>query len=211
MKTIDLDSWKRRRHFDFFRALDYPHINLTAPVEVGALRALVRERGGSFFKCVLYLATRAANELPELRQRIRGETVVEHERVHPSYTFLTEDEVFGFTHVDYTPDAAGFFAAAAAAEERVRRQPTLADEPGRDDYLFVSSLPWVAFTSISHPIHMRPVDSVPRLTWGRFTEEGDRTTMPLSIQAHHALVDGLHFGRYYEILAELLARPAAYI
>ena len=218
MKTIDLATYKRRAHFDFFRALDYPHVNLTAEVDVTALREFARDSGQSFFKCTLYLVSRAANEVPELRQRIRGETIVEHERVHPSYTFLNDDEVFSFTYVDYQPDAAAFVKAAAAAEDAVRRQITLADEPGRDDYLFVSAIPWVRFTSISHPIHIQTVDSVPRISWGRFEEQvavgagagsARRWRMPLSIQAHHALVDGLHIGRFYERLEALLEDLAA--
>jgi chloramphenicol O-acetyltransferase type A len=31
--------------------------------------------------------------------------------------------------------------------------------------------------------------------------------MPLAVQAHHALMDGLHVGRYYTVVQELLDRP----
>ena len=31
--------------------------------------------------------------------------------------------------------------------------------------------------------------------------------MPLSVQAHHALVDGVHMGRYFEIMQAYLDQP----
>ncbi len=54
---------------------------------------------------------------------------------------------------------------------------------------------------------MRPVDSIPRLAWGRFREEGGRLVMPLSVQVHHALVDGRHASEFINTFAELAAAP----
>jgi len=65
----------------------------------------------------------------------------------------------------------------------------------------------VSFTSFAHPTHLHPVDSVPRLAWGKRFEEGGRLKMPLSVQGHHALMDGLHMGQYYERVQEYLAEP----
>ena len=68
-------------------------------------------------------------------------------------------------------------------------------------------MPWVSFTSVMHPLHMNPPDSVPRITWGKFFEEGPTLKMPLSVQAHHALLDGVHLGRYYSLVQEYLDHP----
>jgi chloramphenicol O-acetyltransferase len=35
--------------------------------------------------------------------------------------------------------------------------------------------------------------------------------MPLSVQAHHALVDGLHMGRYFETMQAYLDQPQSLI
>jgi chloramphenicol O-acetyltransferase type A len=58
-----------------------------------------------------------------------------------------------------------------------------------------------------HPIDLNPVDSVPRFAWGKFFEQGDHLKMPLSVQAHHALMDGVHMGRYYDKVQALLHHP----
>ena len=35
--------------------------------------------------------------------------------------------------------------------------------------------------------------------------------MPFSVEVHHALMDGLHVGRYIERMEEMLATPDAYL
>ena len=82
----------------------------------------------------------------------------------------------------------------------MKSNPSLEDQPGRDDYLFLSAIPWVSFTSIQHAMHFHPHDSVPRISWGKFFEQNGKILMPVSIQAHHALVDGRHMGAYFETL-----------
>ncbi len=42
-------------------------------------------------------------------------------------------------------------------------------------------------------------DSNPRMSWGKYEEDfRGRLMMPLTIAAHHGLVDGIHIGRFYE-------------
>jgi len=95
--------------------------------------------------------------------------------------------------------------------DEVRQHPTLEDEPGSDNLLFMSSIPWISFSQITHPIHMHPVDSVPRITWGKYFIESGRMKMPLSIQVHHGLMDGVHVGRFFIHTQEYLDDPSRFI
>lgn len=204
MKYIDLENWSRKRHYAYFSGLDYPHFNICANVDITALHQTVKQHGLSFFKLFLYLVTRTANELPEFRCRIRQEGVVEHDIVHPSFTLMTSEDVFRFCEVAYTPDLQAFLQETGRRMETAKNVVYVEDEPGRDDLLYVTCLPWVSFTAIQHPFHMHPVDSVPRIAWGKFFEENGRMKLPLSIQAHHALVDGVHAGRFFMRIQEHL-------
>jgi chloramphenicol O-acetyltransferase type A len=167
----------------------------------------VKQRGISLNVAVIYVLARAANEIVEFRYRIRGDEVVEHEVVHPSTTILTEDELFSFCTIDYTEDFAVFAARAAERIACVKEDPTLEDEPGQDDLLYMTAIPWVSFTSFLHPIDLYPADSVPRLAWGKFLEDGETLQLPVSVQVHHALMDGLHVGRFYEKVQGYLSQP----
>ena len=207
MREIDLETWPRRVHYELFSKMDYPHFNLTANVDITVLRPFLKENDVTFTTGLIYLIGLVANGIPEYRTRIRGEKVVEHEVVHPSTTVLTDDDLFTFCSVKFSAEFATFQAEAERRFEQVRQNPELHDDDWADTLLFMTSLPWVSFTGLMHPISMSPVDSVPRFAWGKFFAEGDRVKMPLSVQGHHGLMDGVHVGRFFEQFQQMLDAP----
>jgi chloramphenicol O-acetyltransferase type A len=207
MRYIDIPTWPRRVHFSVFRDYDYPHFNMCANVDLTRFHPVLKQRGISFNVAMVYVLARGSNALPEFRQRIRPEGVVEHEVVHPATTIMADHDLFTFCTFDYTEDFSVFAAKAAEEIACVKENPTLEDEPGRDDLLFMTAIPWVSFTSFMHPLPLHPADSVPRFAWGKFFEEGERVKMPLSVQGHHALMDGLHVGRFYAEVQEYFDSP----
>lgn len=204
MKYIDIETWPRNSHYQYFRTMDYPFFNVCANVDITDLYRAVKKRNESLFQAFLYLITRTANELKEFRYRLREDGVVEHEAVHPSFTLMTTDEVFRFCEVKYNPDRAEFLAGTQRRMDEAKHTVYIEDEPGRDDLIYVTCMPWVSFTSVQHPIHMDKLDSVPRIAWGKFFEENGRIKMPLGVQAHHALADGVHVGQFFMRVQELL-------
>ncbi|NLE77199.1 MAG: chloramphenicol acetyltransferase [Chloroflexi bacterium] len=209
MRKLNLQTWARREHFRVFSGYDHPHFGLCANVDLTEFYPAVKERGVSFTVATVYVLAQAANAIPEFRYRLRGDEVVEHETVHPSTTILTDDNVFTFCSLGYVEPFGEFAARAAETMAYVRTHLTLEDEPGRDDLLFMTAVPWVSFTSVLHPMHLQPADCVPRLAWGKRFGEGPRLKMPLSVQAHHALMDGMHLGAFYTAVQEAFSHPDA--
>ena len=199
MRTIEFTNAHQQRHFEFFHSMNHPHFSVCANVEIGGWLDMARERGLKTTPAIVYLLARVANEIPQLRQRIRDDRVVEHDTVHPTFSVATDvADAFSFCHVEFTPILHEFVQRATQVMDEMRTDPVFEDEPGRDDYLFMSPLPWISFTSVQHAMRYHPHDSVPRISWGKFFESGGRTMMPLSLQVHHALVDGVHVGRFFE-------------
>ncbi len=207
MRHINLETWPRREHFKVFSTFDYPHFSLCANVDLTAFYPFVKQRGISFTVATVYVLARAANAIPEFRYRIRAGKVVEHEIVHPSGTILTDEDLFTFCTFDYIENFAEFADRASERIAYVKEDPTLKDEPGEDDLLFMTAIPWVSFTSFMHPLHLHPADSVPRFAWGKFFEDGEFLKMPLSVQGHHALMDGVHVGRYFAEVQGYFQQP----
>lgn len=207
MHQIDMNTWPRREHYNVYNTFDYPHFNLCANVDLTVFYPFVKERGISFNIAVVYALARAANAIPEFRYRIRSGEVVEHEVVHPSTTILTKDDLFSFCTIDYDEEFSLFATRAAERIAYVQEHRTLGDEPGQDDLLFMTAIPWVSFTSFMHPLHFHPVDSVPRFAWGKFFEDGEGMKMPLSVQGHHALMDALHVGMFLAEVQGYLHQP----
>lgn len=204
VRAIDLATWRRRKHFELFQGMAYPYFSLCVEVDVEALVRAVAGKRASFTSHLVYVLTRTANSIPEFRQRIRGDRVVEHRVVHPPITLLSEDDLFSFCLLEYVEKASAFVQAADAAFDRARRHPSIEDEPGRDGCLFMTTIPWISFTSMTHPVPLSPPDSIPRIAWGRYRAQTDRLAMPLSVQAHHALMDGIHVARFFERVQGLI-------
>lgn len=207
MKKITFTNTHQKKHFEFFKAMNHPHFNVTANVDITDFLNWLQKTGERFTPAVVYALARAANEVKQLRWRIRGEEVVEHELVHPSFTVKTDaSEVFSFCEVAFAYERDDFMSRAAATIERMKTNPSFEDNRYEDAYLFMSSFPWVSFTSISHAMNYHPHDSVPRITWGKYFVQNERTLMPVAIQAHHALVDGSHIGQFFQYLEIILKR-----
>lgn len=210
-RVIDPSSWARREHFETFRRFTQPQFSMCAEMDMTAIVLQLREHPVSLNTVIVYVVARAANDVPELRQRIRDDTVVEHDVVHPATTVMAAGDLFAFACFEFELDFDLFAARVAEETARVQANPSLEDPPGRDDLLFMTAIPWVAFTSFEHPITGERNDSVPRFAWGRCHEVGERHVMPLNVQLHHALADGIHAGRFYERVGHYLDDPTAFL
>lgn len=203
MKKIKFESAHRKKHFAFFNGMSHPHFQLTANVVITNFYKTLKTYNKPLNNSLVYLLSKTANDIKEFRWRIRGEEVVEHPMARPSFTVPTDQaDVFSFCTVDYMADYEAFLAEASRIQELMRTNPSFEDEEGMDNYLFMSAIPWVKFTGIQHAMNYHPHDSVPRISWGKIYEENTEILMPVSVQAHHSLVDGRHMGMYFNNLEE---------
>ncbi|TKD66168.1 chloramphenicol acetyltransferase [Flavobacterium sp. ASW18X] len=205
MKKITFTSPHRKKHFDFFNGMSHPHFQLTANVDVTYFLSIIKANKLPLNQSIVYLLSHTANTLPEFRWRIRDNEIVEHPTVQPSYTIpVANEDVFSFCTVAYHPDYTTFLKRAEEVQQQMIANPSFEDEVGRDDYLFMSAIPWISFTSMQHAMNYHPHDSVPRISWGKIFEQNDKMLMPLSVQTHHALVDGSHMGKFFTMFDEFL-------
>jgi len=211
MKFIDIENWNRRDHYNYFKQLDYPHFNICANLDITRFYKHIKEKESPFFISMLFASTKTANSIKEFRLRIRKDRVLEHESVSPSFTVMTGSEVFSFCLVKFIDEFNTFKITTSKEIEKSKNSINIKDQIGRDDLLYITSIPWVSFTNITHPIQMNPVDSIPRISWGKYFEENGKIKLPLSVQAHHALVDGIHVGQYFNTIQEILDNPVKYL
>ncbi len=195
MRIIDLETWPRRSHYLFFRRYAKPQFALTAEIDVTYLMTDLKPAGISPFNAALFALTRAANRIPELRTRFRGDQVIEHEVINPSVTVPIDEERFAFCNIEYCADWPEFDRRCREAVQRAASQTELTDTTG-DQWLYLSCLPWTRLTAITNATN-GPDDCMPRVVWGRIFESGTGWHMAVGLEAHHALVDGIHVGRFF--------------
>ncbi|MEM1220800.1 MAG: CatA-like O-acetyltransferase [Bacteroidota bacterium] len=212
MKKIKFDNPHRQKHFEFFSAMNHPHFNITAPVTIGPLMNTIQRQGLSLTPTFAYLFARVANEIPQFRWRLRDGEVIEHEIVHPSFAVETlGTDVFSFCEVAFRTSHKSFYDAAQVEIKKMGVNPSFEDEEGRDDYLFMSAIPWIPFTSLQHAMNYHPHDSIPRISWGKYTSDNGKTQLPVSVQTHHALVDGRQVGYFFQRIEALAHQPNTWL
>ena len=208
---LDLNSWPRRDTFEFFRGFDKPYFNICTTLDVTNLLSFLRRRADlSVSLAYHYFALRFGNEIEPFRYRLRGENVLVYDVIHAGTTVLLPNESFIMAYFDYKEDFEKFMSAAMQAVADARSAGKFQPEPA-DDAIHFTVLPWASFTSFSHARNWGREDSVPKIAFGKFTEEDKRTKLPISVEVHHALMDGLHVGRYLSQMQEALLKPDAYI
>ena len=206
MKVKERESWYRSDHFLLYSGFEFPHVNICVQVDITQLWTKRALAGSSPTITLVYSIT--GNRIPELRQRIRGDEIIQHDVVHPLITVLGENDLFGVTTLTYDPDFKTFASRAAAgiaqAKEGVSMKEFPHDQEGnfpRDDLLSITILPWLAFTGFA--ITRKPsLDCIPLIAFGKVQEVDDRYQLPLFVNFHHALADGLHVARFVKYIEE---------
>ena len=200
---IDIDSWGRREIFNFFSGLSDPFYMVSYTEDVTALRRHTKAHGLSFYYSLVYLCTRAMNGLEAFRYAIRGGEVHLLESRTPSFTDLKPgSESF---HIVTLPCRGSLGDFCREARELSRSQDCFIRAAAEtDELIYFSCLPWVELTSMTNERNLDPDDSVPRVSWGKYLEEGGRVKLNICLELNHRLLDGLHVGRFHEALSGLM-------
>lgn len=196
--TLDRATWHRRVLFDFFRDFEDPFYNVCADVALADTYGWCRRHGVGFHLACVHAVMRAVHAVPELRTRLRGDDVVMHRRLWAGNTVLHHNETFGYAYYPYQPHLRSFVEDAQQVLDAVVRAGPGLTPDDRSDVIHLSSVPWIRFRSVSHARSHRAGLSVPKVVLGRRHDQD--MTLPVSIEVHHGLVDGLHVGRFFEFL-----------
>lgn len=206
---LDMETYKRKKHFEYFNSLAYPYVGLTVNVDITEFLKKIKAESLPFFLSFCYCAAHAANRVPPFRQRILDGRIIELEHCLTSHTLALEDGTYCYCTLDSSLPFRDYLPYAVSAQEEAKRQASIAEEKTEVlDKFFLSTLPWVSYTALIQPVPM-PADSNPRITWGKYFTQEKRLLLPVSVLCHHALVDGIHISEFYRYLSEELETIAA--
>lgn len=207
-RKIDMNTYERKAHFDYFRSLAYPYVGVTADVDVTDLRAFCGKNRLSFYVTFMHAACLAADRVPQLRQRIRDGEVIEYDECPSSHTELKDDGTYCYCTLHHHMPFAQYLKEAEKARAACRTKGIEEDEDAESMY-FISTLPLVRYSALIQPAAGGD-ESNPRITWGMYQPDSEgRFFMPVTILLHHALADGLHIGLFYGNLNEEMERITA--
>lgn len=204
-QPIDLNTWPRKEHYVHYRQNVPCGYSLTKQIDVTDRMVRAKAGGRKVYPAVLWAVATVCNRHPECRMAERDGALGVYDAVLPVYTvFHPESETFSTIWTDYQEDPDQFCAGYAEDLKRYGGNLAFEAKPGcPENVVNVSMLPWSDFSGFN--LNLKPGDYLlPIFTFGRAVEREGRWSMAVSIQAHHAAMDGFHVCRVVDELEALL-------
>lgn len=193
---IDLDSFPRREHYLSFIGNNQCSYSMTVNVDITALGAQ------KLYPAMIWLLTRTVNEIPEFRMALVDGVLGVYDDMHPAYTvFNKESKTFSGIWTEFDPNYSAFLAAYECDSALYSAAVSYAPKPNTPPNSFnVSMMPWATFTAVNLNLYNGGTALLPIFTMGKAFFADGRRLLPLAIQAHHAVCDGYHIGRFLAAL-----------
>lgn len=203
-KIIDEKTWPRSMHCKVFRNSAEPMFCITFEADITKFKESVKAQSLSFTMAMVYALCTCANEVEAFRYRFLDGNVVLYDKIDTAFTYLNEDT--GLFKVVNVPLSGTITEYCRTAKQIATEQEEYFTGPLGNDVFQCSAIPWVAYTHISHTNSGKKDNATPLFDWGKYYTKEGKVLIPISIQAHHSFVDGLHVGQLVEKLQEFFNR-----
>ena len=176
-KYIDMTKYPRLDHFRHFLTMQQPCVSITVQVDITDWLSRLKASGCPFFLSFQYAVVRAANRIPEFRQRIVDDKIVEYDYCNPSYIVSLPDDTYRYCNVNVNQPFAQYLEESRVKQDAALHSEHLEEEEGDVlGLLFISCVPWFNYTE----------------------------AIPVTLFFNHALIDGIHAGRFFDNLGDEL-------
>lgn len=215
MKKININSWERKSAYKCFSRYQNPTFSLSTKIDVTNLVNYSKKTGTSFFANTLFVVTKALNSIDEFRIRIHKNKVVLFDKIDASFIVLNQQGAIISCRTNYTENYNDFYAKTRSLIDSAKTDFSKKNfnDNGDNNLFYFTCLPWVDFTSLSHPYNYRdkPRTSIPRISWGKYVFDGKKYLMTLDFCAHHALLDGYHFAKGFTAIQDTINNLENYL
>ncbi|HOO29256.1 MAG TPA: CatA-like O-acetyltransferase, partial [Lachnospiraceae bacterium] len=198
---LDMKHYPRQGQFDYFCNMAYPYVGMTVNLDITAFMAYIKKEKLPFYLSMLYAAADTANAIPEFRQRIRGDQIIEFDHCTPSYILALDNGSYCYCSANERLPFPKYLEDALYLQEEAKKMTTINEEENAEKLLFFSTIPWASYTAIVQPVPT-PADSNPRITWGKYFKTEGRLKIPVTVLANHALMDGYHISKFFQELQQ---------
>lgn len=203
-RVIDLERWPRKAHCAVFRNSFQPQYCISFDLDVAHFYRRAKEKEWPFYLAMIYVVAECAGAIENFRYRFEEGDVVLYDEIGTSFTYLEEGgDLFKQVCVPMRDSIEEYIHLARETIENQKEY--FIGPPGNDAFVF-SAIPWISFNHVSHTYFGDRDNACPIFNWGKFTERDGRLVMPFSAQVHHSFVDGVHLGRFAELLQGALDR-----
>lgn len=114
--------------------------------------------------------------------------------MHIGSTILNEDTTFFFCYFEFHPTLSLYEFVKKGKKVIENHKNGIKFEPKETaiDLVHCSTLPWVSFTGLKHARRGDEAGiGIPKIVFGKLFDVAKAKKIPFSVEAHHALLDGL--------------------
>ena len=205
---IDLETWPRREHFDYYRSLLPVGYTVTVRVDVTGFRSMLKDRGLHFYPAFIWCVSHTILSHPAFRMTVDEEGRPGcHDVLHPVYTVFHEDDrTFSDLWTEHDEDFAAFYRSFLSDGAEYGGNHGIKAKPGQPAAFYcISAVPWLDFTGYSAAVAGTGKPALfPVITYGKITDENGRETLPFALNIAHAAADGWHVAAFFRDLQSLL-------
>lgn len=200
MRYLDIQNWSRKEHYDFFKDFDEPFFGIVSEIDCTKAYKLCKQNNISFFAYYLHKSLIAVNSIEEFRYRIVEDKIAVFDKIHAAATIGRIDGTFAFTFIEYFEDFNQFSTNLNKQIEKVKNSTGLFmyDNKFRKDVIHYSTTPWIKFTGLTHARQFSTGESTPLIVFGKIFQDNDNYKIPVSVNAHHSLMDAVHVAKYFQ-------------
>ena len=188
---------EREEMFHFFQGFDSPLLNITERLTIRNIKPELIEKNVSLFQYFVFCICKTLQEVENFNLRYDGNKIYKIQRLVPSYTVMRSNGIFNFCTFEFENNYKEFLAVSLKAKDIAEKSKSLIkDDLTHKDYVYMTCLPWTDFTSIQHPVGRFNDVTIPSIAFGKISVTNESLTFPISVQAHHGLVDGIHIAQF---------------
>lgn len=201
-RVVDEKCWERAMHCMIFRNSIEPAFCVTFEVDITNFLQKIKKQNFSFTIAMVYAVCKCANEIEAFRYRFLDGTIVLYDKIDTAFTYLNQDtQLFKVVNVPMQNKIEEYVELAA---KTAREQKEYFTGPLGNDVFQCSPMPWITYTHISHTNSGKKNNATPLFDWGKYYKKNGTFFMPISVQAHHSFVDGIHIGKFADGLQKYM-------
>jgi chloramphenicol O-acetyltransferase type A len=196
MKTIDINTWKRKNTFNRFSNYDNPLLSVSFPVRIDNILEYCTQNSCSFTATFSWVVLKAMNSIEEFKYRVKDGEIVLFDKIGFSMSVLN-DELINFTeYIEYS-EYQTFLFKYKLMKIRAENSWDLSYYHG-NDVVYFSNVPTIPFFSVQSPVINNESIFIPQIFFSKYYDLNGSKLTNVSLRVHHGFIDGSHIGKLVE-------------
>ena len=204
----DRTTWPRSSHFDYYTKGFVKSVNcMTVRLDVSHFLRETKERGLKFFPAFTALTGQVIASIPEACTNVDANGNPGYfSYLNPNFTIFHEDDkTFSDVWSEYSEDFDTFYHNLLTDTETYKDKKGIKVKDGQPmNFFCISCAPWLDYTAYCPVNYGGSPNLFPIITFGKYTEESGKVTMPFTLTISHACMDGYHLSRFFNDLQAAL-------